>query len=561
VEENPKVKLLKKIIDSDGLPSLSPLAIQLVEFAADDQSSASDLASIIEKDPSLTTRLLKLVGSAFFTRVQRITSVTHAVTLLGFKRVRIMALSLSLRDTFPMGKIKGMDYDHFWKTSLYRALIAQNLAQSAQPEGLNAEEGFIAGLILEIGMLMLYAVSSDDIRQGFPGGNVPLEEVVSWEEDNFGVNHREVGALIFRRWRFPEHLVESQKYFGSEALKPDKPILCKVVELSRRLTEIVFGETKDLYDIQQQAENLLKMKSEAVNRVLSETFDRVEDLAEQMSIRVDSETDIVGVMEKANQALARINASIESSFQGLLDHVNQYDRSLTRLSEDMARDRKDILQNTLDAVAHEIRNPLLAIGGFARRLAGQATEEDRGRQYATIIAQESARLEGVLKEMMEYSRAYEPTLTEKDLLQIIEEVLSGLDDFFREKNIDVVQEFPQRPVLLPLEKGGIFRIFEQVFNNAVSMIGPNGGRVTVSVQPMDQPGGVLISISDNGRQIPDDIRDALLDSNPSAKTFGGGLGMPMARKIIEAHNGRIEIEERAGRGNTVNIYLPISERG
>jgi signal transduction histidine kinase len=305
----------------------------------------------------------------------------------------------------------------------------------------------------------------------------------------------------------------------------------------------------------------LELKSEAVNRVLSETFDKVEDLAEQMSIEVDSQTDIVSVMEKANQALARINASIESSFQGLLDHVNQYDRSLTRMSEDMARDRKDILQNTLDAVAHEIRNPLLAIGGFARRLAGQATEEDRGRQYARIIAQESARLESVLKEMMEYSRAYEPTLTEKDLLLIIDELLNGLDDFFREKDIDVVRDFPQGPVLLPLEMEGITRIFDQVFNNAISMIGPNGGTVTVSVQPMDQTGEILVSISDNGRHIPDDIRDALLDSNPSAtKTFGGRLGMPMARKIIEAHNGRIEIEERAGRGNAVNIYLPSSER-
>ena len=561
MEENPKVKLLKKIIDSEGLPSLSPLAIQLVEFAADDQSSASDLASIIEKDPSLTTRLLKLVGSAFFTRVQRITSVTHAVMLLGFKRVRIMALSLSLRDTFPMGKIKGMDYDYFWKTSLYRALIAQNLAQSTQPEGLNAEEGFIAGLILEIGMLMLYAVSSDDTKEVFPGGNVPLEEVVSWEADTFGVNHREVGALIFRRWRFPEHLVESQKVFGSEALQPDMPILCKIVELARRLTEIVFGETKDLYDIQQQAETLLEMKSESVNRVLSETFDRVEDLADQMSIKVDSQTDILGVMEKANQALARINASIETSFQGLLDHVNQYDRSLTRLSEDMARERKYILQNTLDAVAHEIRNPLLAIGGFARRLAGQATEEDRGRKYATIIAQESARLESVLREMIEYSKVYAPTLSQKDLLQIIDEALSGLDEFFREKNIDVVREFPQRPVLLTLETDGISRIFEQVFKNAVSMIDPNGGRVIVSVKRMGGPGEVLISVSDNGRQIPDDIRDALLDSNPSAKTFEGGLGMPLARKIIEAHKGRIEIEARTSRGNTVNIYLPISERG
>ncbi|UCF83774.1 MAG: HDOD domain-containing protein [Desulfobacteraceae bacterium] len=559
MEDHQKAKLLKKIIESDGLPSLSPLAIQLVEFAADDQSSARDLASIIEKDPGLTTRLLKLVGSAFFARLQRITSVTHAVALLGFKRVRIMALSLSLRNTFPMGKIKSMDYDHFWKTSLYRALIAQNLAQSAQTDKLNAEEAFIAGLILEIGMLMLYIASSDEMKQAFPGGNVPLEEAVFWEEDNFGVNHRDVGALVFRRWHFSEHLVESQKYFGSEALLPDKPILCKVVELARRLTETVFGDTSDLYKIQQQAESLMKLKSEAVNEILSETFGKVEDLAEQLSIEVDSQTDIVSVMEKANQALARINASIESSFQGLLDNVNQYDRSLIHSSEEVTQNRQDILQNTLDAVAHEIRNPLLAIGGFARRLAGQATEDGRGRQYARIIAEESSRVEGILKEMMEYSKAYEPALTEEDLIQVIDEVLKGLEDLFRERQIGIVRDFPQGPVLVPLEMDGITRVFDQFFNNAISMIGPNGGTVTVSVQPLVQTGELWVSVSDNGRPIPDDIRDALLHSNLSTKTFGGGLGLPMARKIIEAHNGRIELKEREEAGNIINLYFPIKE--
>ena len=57
-----------------------------------------------------------------------------------------------------------------------------------------------------------------------------------------------------------------------------------------------------------------------------------------------------------------------------------------------------------------------------------------------------------------------------------------------------------------------------------------------------------------------DIRDALMDSNLSAKTFGGGLGLPMARKIIEAHNGRIELEDRGAGGNALSVYLP-SARG
>ena len=133
MENSQKAKLLKKIVDSESLPSLSPIAIQLVELAADDRSSAPDLAAIIEKDPSLTTRLLKLVGSAFYARPERVSSISQAVVLLGFKKVRLMALSLSLRDTFPMGEHEGMDYNHFWKTSLYRGLIAQDFARSVQP--------------------------------------------------------------------------------------------------------------------------------------------------------------------------------------------------------------------------------------------------------------------------------------------------------------------------------------------------------------------------------------------------------------------------------------------
>ncbi|MBW2616279.1 MAG: hypothetical protein JRD02_08915 [Deltaproteobacteria bacterium] len=56
----------------------------------------------------------------------------------------------------------------------------------------------------------------------------------------------------------------------------------------------------------------------------------------------------------------------------------------------------------------------------------------------------------------------------------------------------------------------------------------------------------------------DEIRDALLDSNLSTKSFDGGLGLPMARKIIDAHNGRIELDVQEGHGNTVNFYLPTS---
>ena len=554
-----KLNLFNEIIKSEGLPSLNPLTIQLIELAADDRSSAKDLALIIEKDPGLTARLLKLVGSAFFSRSEPVHSIAQAVILLGFKRVRIMALSLSLRDTFPMGTSDGMDFDHFWNTSLYRALIAQDFARIAKTNGLNPDEAFVGGLILEIGMLLLYDACPEEIKKHFPRRSIPLEKAISWEEKNLGINHRELGGLLMKRWHFSEHLTACQRCFGSDALGPDTPVLGRIVELARKATEVVFDRTADLYEFQQLVQDLLKLDSESINGILSEVFDRVENMADQLRIKVNSQADIFRIMEEANQALARINVSMDTSLQRFLDNMNQCDRPLTSISEQMNRGRGDILENTLDAVAHEIRNPILAIGGFARRLATQAGEQDLGRQYASIIAEESRRLEGILKEIMDYSRAFDPCFTEIELCSFIEKILHELKDLFREKRINVVRDFPHDPVRVSLDLDGMSKVLRQLIRNAVSMTDQVLRTITISIRPMRQTGRISIRISDNGHPLPDDIRDALLDSNLSTKTFGKGLGLPLARKIIEAHNGRIEIESPESGGNDIAFYIPISQ--
>jgi signal transduction histidine kinase len=568
MKETEKARLLEKIADGEGLPSLSPLTIRLVELAADDRSSASDLAHIIEKDPALTTRLLRLVNSAFFAQREKITSVLRGVVQVGFNQVRLMALSLSLRDTFPLGKVGGMHYDHFWKTSLYRALIAKNFAQSTRSSDLNPEEAFVGGLILEIGMLMLFNVCPDEMKEVFPGGDISLEKAIVWEEENLGINHREAGGLVLQRWGFPGRLVESQKYFGHEALQPDKPLVCNILELAREATEIFFGQKTELYEFQETAQKLLRLDIEAVNGLLAETFDRINELAEYLQLEIDSQQDILGVMEKANQALARINTSMETSLQGLLDQADQRNQSANEASGKMAQAQRNTLQNTLDAVAHEIRNPVAAIGGFAQRLASMGEQEHNGRlrliqvsdirQYSEIIAKESSRLERVLKEIMEYCQDYAPVVADEDLLSILEKVLDEFEEVFDREKINVIWDFPKKRVLVPVDAGGITKVLRQLLRNAIRMVRRARGTVTVSVQPLWPTKEVSISISNNGHPIPDEIRHALLDSNLTTKTFGSGLRLPMARKIMEAHNGRIEIKAREGGGNTVELYLPTA---
>jgi signal transduction histidine kinase len=353
--------------------------------------------------------------------------------------------------------------------------------------------------------------------------------------------------------------VESQKYFGPEALQPDKPFVCNILELAREATELFFSQKTDLYQLQETAKRLLRLDTESVNGILAEAFDSIEEMAEHLQLEIDSQEDILAVMEKANQALARINSSMETSLQRLLDQADQYSQSVSEISEKMAQTQGSTLQNTLDAVAHEIRNPVLAIGGFAKRLTYKAEHEDKGRQYAEIIANQSSRLERVLNEITEYCQDYEPVFADKDAILVLEEVLDEFKEVFDRKKINVIRKLPQEPVLVPVDAAGITKVLRQLFNNAIHMIGPASGTITVSVQSLPHTRQVSISISDSGHPIRDDVRDALLDSNLSTKTFGEGLGLPMARKIIQAHNGGIELKVIEGAGNSVELYLPRTQ--
>jgi HD-like signal output (HDOD) protein len=160
-------QILGRVLAKGSLPSLSPLAVKLVEMASDDRSSAADLARIIEQDPGLTTRLLRLVNSTAYRRShEEITSVTRAVLMVGLREVRIMALSLSLRDTLPVKKA-GPDYHLFWRSSLNRAVLSREVARRLALA--EAEEAFVAGLLLEMGLPLLLRALKDEEAAGFPG--------------------------------------------------------------------------------------------------------------------------------------------------------------------------------------------------------------------------------------------------------------------------------------------------------------------------------------------------------------------------------------------------------
>lgn len=385
--------VLDKLKSGYFLPSLSVIATKLVELASDDGSSVDQLAVFIEKDPSLTVRLLRLANSAFLRSGEPVTSIERAIFRIGFDRLRIMALSLSLRDTFPMGRRGPMDYEEFWKASLYRAVLAKSVSEHLGAA--HADEAFVAGLTQEIGLLILFDLFIKGKDEAFDLGLYPLRDLLERERDRYGVDHRQVGEAALSFWRFPERITACQRSFASKA-DPEPP-LCAICETARELARIICHGAADLGSSFDVVSLRFGLDHDTVSDMLLDAFDQVEALAETLNIELNREKDLLEIVEKANAALARISerippagcppaAPIPPSFRGLADA-----KSLP-------------VDETLQAVAHEIRNPLVSVGGFVKRLSKNVDPSSKAWHYVQIILEETTKLEEALAHMTKGGR-------------------------------------------------------------------------------------------------------------------------------------------------------------
>ena len=387
-EKNNIQQILDTLESGYNLPTLSPVAMLLIERAADDTCSAQELASLVEQDPSLAVRVLRMANSAFFKPGSPVSTLTQAVVQLGFHRLRVMALSISLRDTFPLGRVGAMDYERFWRMSLYRGLIAMNLA--AKDRTWSAEEAFVAGLIREIGLLIFF-----DLFIKGKGDEVEInaddyEAVLELEKNSYGIDHRQVGEAALKHWRFPEHIILCQQSWGDMDSQKRSHPLARLCEAASQLSGVLSGSKKALYSHYENVERLFGIECAVISETLARVFEKVEAISSQMQVQVNKDKDILGIVEKANLTLSRISEKVAAGFPE--------EKGLPAF--DSLEDEQGGTNRVLQAVAHEIRNPLMAVGGFARKLADSVDPRSESGKYINIILTEAARLEKVLSHMM-----------------------------------------------------------------------------------------------------------------------------------------------------------------
>ena len=196
-------ELYDSIFESaDNLPTLPGIAIKLLEAVQDDNFDMDEIGKIISTDPPLSAKVLKIVNSSFYSLPSKITSVNHAIRMLGINSVKNLALSFSLIDKFKSNGSKTIDYEKFWKDSLIGAISVNLLGEKIlQPF---SEDIFFLGLLQNIGILTLsHCVPKqfELVLAEHEKNDLPIYES---ERHILGFNHMEVGEFLAKSWGLPD---------------------------------------------------------------------------------------------------------------------------------------------------------------------------------------------------------------------------------------------------------------------------------------------------------------------------------------------------------------------
>lgn len=217
-------------------------------------------------------------------------------------------------------------------------------------------------------------------------------------------------------------------------------------------------------------------------------------------------------------------------------------------------ERQAIVGRLMQYVTHEIRNPLAVIGGFARRIL-KTTEEEETSRRTGIIAQEIARLEIILKDVMDFMS---PLSLDYELVSVEAlacEMADMIKESAKEANVRVVCECLEPIPDAHLDVDKMKQTLLNLCKNAVEAM-PNGGELTIRLTAED--GYVCIEIEDTGTGFQSDQIDRLFEPFYTTKKYGSGLGLALTKQIIDHHGGSIEARSELNHGTAFTIRLPVN---
>lgn len=252
--------------------------------------------------------------------------------------------------------------------------------------------------------------------------------------------------------------------------------------------------------------------------------------------------------------------SDKSNIEGLYKDLEKYIVELRNVQGKLIQVEKLSALGRLTAdVAHEIRNPLTSIGGFARRLNKRLKEGSREKEYAEIVIAEVDRLERILRDVLTFSGESKCHMKKQEISGIIEKSLETYAGVCQEQAVHIKKELSRSLPEVLIDKDQVRLAVNNLISNALDVM-PAGGELTVKtyLENLFEVDYVVVEVTDTGPGLPPGATDMIFEPFFTTKEIGAGtgLGLSICNKIIDEHNGLIFVDSSSGKGTSFKMFFP-----
>ena len=318
--------------------------------------------------------------------------------------------------------------------------------------------------------------------------------------------------------------------------KEKKPIIVRDAAKDTRVTD----EFRKALGVNEFVCVPLIAKSEPIGVIVADNAYTAEPISDE---RVNTLTMFV------NQASLAIENAV--TYKNLEDKIDQ----LTETQQRLIRSEKLAAIGSMSSyVAHEIRNPLVTIGGFAKTLSRFTFTDSKIKVNIDIIIEEVKRLEKILNNITDFGKPSKPEKINSQICEIMENTCMLMENYFQEKHITLQKRYETDIPEAPVDPTQIKQVFLNILMNAVEAM-PDGGKLDVNIESVNE--SIKIYIIDAGKGIQHGVLQNIYDPFFTTKPSGTGVGLSVSLKIIEDHGGTIDAMSEQENGTTMLLTLPI----
>ena len=300
---------------------------------------------------------------------------------------------------------------------------------------------------------------------------------------------------------------------------------------------------------------------------LSSIINKMSLLDAEVTIPLVSRSQLIGMINLSHKFNKDIYSQEDIELLSTLANETAIAIENARLYEDLKKsksymrraDRLASLGTLTAGLAHEIRNPLVAIKTFTQLLPERLEDEEFRRHFLSIASGEVDRISSLVNELLEFARTSDPKLEMQDVNGILDGMILLISTESKKKHVEIVKDYGQDLPLISIDREQIKQVFLNILLNAIEAT-PENGKIAVETRSFLKPGGepyIQIQFTDTGCGIPAEYLEEIFNPFFTTKNKGSGLGLSISHQIVQDHKGYIEVQSELDKGTSFFINLPL----